>query len=184
MREIGRERRDDANKCSRRGVFKLEDRAGRGGGEEHLGLGADADGDAELLSLLLGHAVDGEQVAGHQPDGDVPLVHDHHPVEGDVPVALELGDHDTRGHVPAAVLREVLGDGQGGEIQGQLALGELRVVDDLAGDRVVDRLEDVVDDAVLRDVQRRGHLLPGGEPVPDGLPAVEVLEDDGPGLVL
>ena len=35
MREIGRERRDDANKCSRRGVFKLEDRAGRGGGEEH-----------------------------------------------------------------------------------------------------------------------------------------------------
>lgn len=35
MRERGRERRDDANKCSRRGVFKLEDRAGRGGGEEH-----------------------------------------------------------------------------------------------------------------------------------------------------
>ena len=144
--------------------------------EKDLGLGADADGDPEFVALLLGHLPDGEQMAGDQPDRDGVRAHDHHAVERDVLHPLVLGDDDPGGDVAPSVLGEVSGDGELHEVELVLDLPELGVVDHLAGGRMVHRVEDVGDDPVATDVQRCGHLLPGGEPVAQGPPSIQVLE--------
>ena len=161
----------------------LSEVEGCGGGQEDLRPGADADRYLELLPALLGHVVDCEQVPGHQPDGDVPGVHDHHPVEGHVLLAVVISDDDPGCDVTAPVLGVVLGYREGHQVHVPGHLPELGVVHDLAGCRRLDGLQDVLHHPVPRDVHCRGRLLPCGEQVPYSPPSVQVLEHHRGGLV-
>ena len=151
---------------------------GCGRSQEDLRPRTHADGDVELLALGLGVVEEGEEVPWDQPDGDAVLVHDHHPVERDVLLALELGDDDTSGDVASAVLREVLGYGEGHEVDLPGNGTELGVVHDDALGGSVHCIEEVLHDGIPGDVEGGRGLLPGGEEVTRRLPTVEVLEDD------
>ena len=121
---------------------------------------------------------------GDEPDRDGVTVHDHHPVEGHVLLALVLGDDDTGCDVASPVLGEVLGDGKGHEVHLAGHRTEGGVLHDLACAGGADGLEQMLHDSVTWDVERLCGLLPGGEDVSGGPSAVEVLEDDGGLLVI